>query len=204
MTEIGPVHLLAVAFGPGTSFEGRVIDELVALEGKGTIRVLDLLFVLKDAETGELVALDHQGADLGAIVATLLGLDSGDDVAAMPNGGGTLEGAHAFGLSEEAIRGIGQSLEPGHSAGILLIEHLWARDLRRTLRDLGGEQIANGLVSAEALSSVAFELAAMAERSSRTWTEDTRGELDQLAQLRDQGIITAQDFDAQKKQLLGI
>jgi hypothetical protein len=30
------------------------------------------------------------------------------------------------------------------------------------------------------------------------------GELKQLAQLRDQGVITAQDFDAKKKQLLGI
>jgi hypothetical protein len=29
-------------------------------------------------------------------------------------------------------------------------------------------------------------------------------ELEQLAQLRDQGVITAEDFDAKKKQLLGI
>jgi putative oligomerization/nucleic acid binding protein len=30
------------------------------------------------------------------------------------------------------------------------------------------------------------------------------GELEQLARLRDQGVITAEDFDAKKKQLLGI
>ena len=30
------------------------------------------------------------------------------------------------------------------------------------------------------------------------------GELDRLAQLRDQGIITNEDFEAKKKQLLGI
>jgi Short C-terminal domain len=29
-------------------------------------------------------------------------------------------------------------------------------------------------------------------------------ELEQLAQLRDQGVITAEDFEAKKKQLLGI
>jgi hypothetical protein len=29
-------------------------------------------------------------------------------------------------------------------------------------------------------------------------------ELEQLAQLRDQGVITAEDFDAKKRQLLGI
>ncbi len=33
---------------------------------------------------------------------------------------------------------------------------------------------------------------------------DYAAELEQLAQLRDQGVITAEDFEAKKKQLLGI
>jgi putative oligomerization/nucleic acid binding protein len=33
---------------------------------------------------------------------------------------------------------------------------------------------------------------------------DYTAELERLAQLRDQGVITAQDFEAKKKQLLGI
>jgi hypothetical protein len=33
---------------------------------------------------------------------------------------------------------------------------------------------------------------------------DYVAELERLAQLRDQGVITAEDFDAKKKQLLGI
>ena len=33
---------------------------------------------------------------------------------------------------------------------------------------------------------------------------DYAGELQQLAQLRDSGVITAEDFEAKKKQLLGI
>jgi hypothetical protein len=33
---------------------------------------------------------------------------------------------------------------------------------------------------------------------------DYTAELERLAQLRDQGVITAEDFDAKKKQLLGI
>jgi hypothetical protein len=33
---------------------------------------------------------------------------------------------------------------------------------------------------------------------------DYTAELEQLAQLRDQGVITAEDFEAKKKQLLGI
>jgi hypothetical protein len=33
---------------------------------------------------------------------------------------------------------------------------------------------------------------------------DYAGELEKLAQLRDQGVITAEDFEAKKKQILGI
>jgi hypothetical protein len=33
---------------------------------------------------------------------------------------------------------------------------------------------------------------------------DYTAELEKLAQLRDQGVITAEDFEAKKKQLLGI
>jgi hypothetical protein len=45
MTEIGPVQLLAIGFGPEANFEGRIMAELARLEGVGTIRILDLLFV---------------------------------------------------------------------------------------------------------------------------------------------------------------
>jgi hypothetical protein len=45
------------------------------------MRVLDLLFVLKDPEgRGDLAVLDHQGENLGAIVGALLGFDFGEEV----------------------------------------------------------------------------------------------------------------------------
>ena len=62
--DIGPVQLLAVGFDPDARFEGRIMDELENLERHETIRILDLLFVGKDAETGDLLALDYQGEDL--------------------------------------------------------------------------------------------------------------------------------------------
>src|SRR5215204_5914301 len=77
--EIGPVQLLAVGFDPEARFEGRIMDELAKLERHETIRILDLLFVGKDAETGDLLALDYQGEDLGAIVGALLGFEFEDD-----------------------------------------------------------------------------------------------------------------------------
>jgi hypothetical protein len=73
MAEIGPVQMIALAFGPDAKFEGKVMEELARLENVGTIRILDLLFVHKDPESQELVALDYQGESLGGIVGALLG-----------------------------------------------------------------------------------------------------------------------------------
>lgn len=159
MSKIGPVQLVAVGFGPEAEFEGRVMAELARLEQTGTVRLLDLLFVLKEAD-GDLVALDYQGEELGAIVGALLGFEFEGD------GGGAEERAsdgHAFGLTKEQIEGIGESLETGHSAGLMLIEHVWARELKDAIRDAGGVPIAEGFLTPEAVALVGAELVAMAE-----------------------------------------
>jgi hypothetical protein len=49
------------------------MEELAKLERLGTIRILDLLFVQKDPDSGDVVVLDVQGDDLGGIVGALLG-----------------------------------------------------------------------------------------------------------------------------------
>src|SRR3712207_5035177 len=125
MTEkIGPVQLVAIGFPPDAEFEGRIMNELERLESYEAIRILDLLFVGKDAETGDLLALDYQGEDLGAIVGALLGFEFEDD--GEPRGG-SQEGTegHAFGLSPSEIHDLAASLRPGSSAGLLLVEHVW-------------------------------------------------------------------------------
>jgi uncharacterized membrane protein len=160
MAEIGPVQLIAIAFGPDAQFEGRVMEELGKLEQHETIRILDLLFVRKDEESGELVALDYQGEDLGAIVGALLGFEFEDDGEQQKNRGPE---SHAFGLTEDQIRAMAASLGPGYSAGFLLIEHVWARDLKRAIRDAGGVPVGEGFLTPEAIGAVAVELVAMAE-----------------------------------------
>ena len=138
------------------------MDELQRLESHQTIRVLDLLFVGKDAETGDLLALDYQGEDLGAIVGALLGFGFEDD--------GELEGGpiesvdgHTFGLSQSEIHDMAASLRPGSSAGFLLIEHVWARDLKGAVRDAGGFPLGEGFLTPETLVAVGTELVAMSE-----------------------------------------
>jgi uncharacterized membrane protein len=172
MTEkIGPVQLLAIGFGPEAQFEGKILDELERLEHHETIRILDLLFVDKDAETGDLLALDYQGEDLGAIIGALLGFDFEDDGAG-PDGSTEATGGQAFGLSQSEIHDIAASLHPGDSAGFLLIEHVWARDLKRTIRDAGGFPLAEGFLTPEALAAVRSELVAMSEALEFLETEE--------------------------------
>jgi uncharacterized membrane protein len=172
MTEkIGPVQLMAIGFPPDAEFEGRIMDELERLEGHETIRILDLLFVGKDAETGDLLALDYQGEDLGAIVGALLGFGFEYDGELE---GGPLEGTegHAFGLSRGEIQDLAGSLRPGSSAGFLLVEHVWARDLKGAIRDAGGFPLGEGFLTAEALSAVRTELVAMSEALEELETEE--------------------------------
>jgi uncharacterized membrane protein len=169
MTEkIGPVQLLAIGFGPEASFEGKIMDELSRLERHETIRILDLLFVGKDAETGDLLALDYQGEELGAIVGALLGFEFEGEQPSEVSG---IEG-HAFGLSQREIHGIAASLKPGSSAGFLLIEHVWARDLKRAIRDAGGFPLGEGFLTPETLADVATELLAMSEALEELESEE--------------------------------
>ena len=170
MTEkIGPVQLVAIGFPLDVEFEGRIMAELERLERHETIRILDLLFVGKDAETGDLLALDYQGEELGAIVGALLGFEFDGE---QPDG--TTEGiqGHAFGLSQTDMQEMAASLHPGNSAGFLLVEHVWARDLKSAIRDAGGFPLGDGFLTPEALASVGTELVAISEAIELLETEE--------------------------------
>src|SRR5215208_6412265 len=163
MTEkIGPVQLVAIGFLPQANFEGRIMEELSRLERHETIRILDLLFVGKDAETGDLLALDYQGEELGAIVGALLGFEFEGNGERRAESSQVPQG-HAFGLSQREIQDIAASLAPGSSAGFVLIEHVSARDLKRAIRDTGGFPLGEGFLTPEAIAAVAVELVAMSE-----------------------------------------
>jgi uncharacterized membrane protein len=162
VTEIGPVQLISLGFEPGANFEGRIVDELAELEKERTIRILDLLFIARDTDSDEIVVVDHHGTEsMGAIVGALLGFEFEGDAA--PPAGVAGEQEHAFGFSQADIEQMGAGLEPGGSAGLLLIEHVWARKLRRAVRDAGGRLLGEGFLTPETIAAVEPELAAISE-----------------------------------------
>ncbi len=54
-------------------------------------------------------------------------------------------------------------LGPGEAAGLLLIEHVWARDLRKVFRGAGGRIIGEGFLTPEAIRAVEPQLAAISD-----------------------------------------
>lgn len=159
MSDHGPIQLLAIGFGPDADYRGGIVDELERLDGKGLIRVLDLLFVGADVGTGELVALDYQGDDLGSLVGGLLDFAfegapvRRDTVKEAP-------GAAAWTLTRDRLEGLVREAPPDAAVGFLLIEHLWARDLKVAIRDAHGIPLAEEFLTDEALDAIGEELAA--------------------------------------------
>ena len=58
---IGPVEYILVRF-PGNQFTGEIAPELIALVESGTVNIIDLVFIGKDAE-GEVLALEIDELD---------------------------------------------------------------------------------------------------------------------------------------------
>jgi uncharacterized membrane protein len=162
MPEIGPVQLISIGFEPNANFEGRIVDELAKLESDRTIRILDLLFVARDTDSDDIVVVEHQGTEsMGGIVGALLGFEFEGEAAESAATPGADE--HSFGFTQADIEQMGAGLEPGGSAGLLLIEHVWARQLRKAVRDAGGRLLGEGFLTPETIKAVEPELAAISE-----------------------------------------
>jgi len=120
MTEIGPVDYLIVAF-PGNEFRGEIAPALGDLVEAGTIRIIDLAFVGKDAE-GNVAAFELT------------------DIDPEVREGFEKAGVEVNGLfNEDDLAAAGEELEPNSSAALLVWENVWARNVAQAMRDAGGE-----------------------------------------------------------------
>jgi hypothetical protein len=117
--SIGPVEYMVVAF-PGNKFKGEIAPALRDLAEAGTIRILDLAFVHKDA-AGDVTALEleDEGSDLMQAFETLAG-----------DRGGL--------INENDLMDIAGALDPESSAAILVWEDVWATRLRDAIVNAGG------------------------------------------------------------------
>ncbi len=130
--ELGSVDYLIVEFPPGVShFTGEMAKELAKLVDSGTIRMLDLVILTKDAD-GVVDALEIED------------LEQLDELR-------TLETQLADLLAVEDVAHLAAAMEPGTVAGVLVWENRWSAPFAAAARRAGGQLIANGRIPIQAI-----------------------------------------------------
>src|SRR3954454_13877759 len=132
LDELGPVDYIVVEFPVGAAnFTGEMVKELLALVDSGTVRVIDVLILTKNADGSvdatELADIDELGP-LQAVEAQLAEL-----------------------LAAEDVEHLAAAMEPGSTAGVLIWENLWAAPFASAARRSGGQLIANGRIPIQAI-----------------------------------------------------
>jgi len=122
MEEIGPVDYAVIAF-PGNKFRGEIAPAIAHLVDAGTIRVIDVAFVGKNAD-GDAVAMELMELDPD--------VQEGLDKAGVVVGGL---------FNEDDLMDIAADLPPETSAAVLVWENVWARKVTQTMRDAGGQLV---------------------------------------------------------------
>ena len=105
--ELGPVDYLVIEFPAGQqNFTGEAADELAKLAASGTIRMLDVLIIVKN-EDGSVDAME---IDDTPAVDAIRALEA--DIAEI--------------LAAEDVELLAEAMEPGSVAGVLVFENRWA------------------------------------------------------------------------------
>ena len=152
----GPLQVIAVSFSPGSDFQARVLAEVDRLQGRGVLRLLDVIFVAKN-EDGTIEPVVVGGDDdLGALLSSILPLGGGGVVG--PTGD---VGSSGFALDDAWA--LAESLLPGTALAVLLVEHGWAQALFDAVAESGGALLGEGFLTAEAGLVVGAEVAALEE-----------------------------------------
>jgi len=112
---VGPVDVYIIGF-PGNKFSGKIAPAIKELTDNGTIRVLDLLFVMKDEEG---VVTTIEASDIGEDGAAYLSLDITD----------------AGALGPEDAEEVADDLPANSSALLIAYENLWVGKVVEALRD---------------------------------------------------------------------
>jgi len=127
--SVGPVEYIAIAF-PGNKFSGEIVPAIKALQDSGTIRVLDLVLITKDAD-GNVAAIELADAEAEQrAVLDVLGIERVNL------------------LGEEDFEDIGSALDPNSTAALMIWENVWAAEFAKSLRNADGILVANGRIPA--------------------------------------------------------
>jgi hypothetical protein len=131
------VEYIIVGF-PGNKFNGEIAPELISLVESGTVRILDLIFISKDAD-GEVIAFE---------------IDELDALA----GFGDLDSEVGGLISPEDIAYAAADLEPNSSAALLIWEDLWAGPFAEAIRKSDGVLLEGARIPHEIITGIIADL----------------------------------------------
>jgi Family of unknown function (DUF6325) len=132
LQEMGPIDYLVLEWDGNQPVTGEVMPLLLDLVDRGVIRILDLAFMLKEAD-GSVSALD-----LTELAQEAIGLAE-------------FEGAASGLLGQEDLEEAANALEPGTVAAVLVWENRWAAPVAMALRRSGGQLVATGRIPVQAI-----------------------------------------------------
>jgi uncharacterized membrane protein len=164
---IGPVELIVAAFNEEIK-AGEVLTQLKEMDKNGVIAILNAAVMTKKVngkitvkETEDVDA--KRGAIFGAIAGGLVGLIGGPagvivGAAAGAAAGGVAANQIDMGFPNEVLEELQESLQPGSSAIIALIQHEWLDRVLAELENYGAKLFRQTLKE---------ELAAQLERGKK-------------------------------------
>lgn len=162
MNEV-PVQLLVAAFQDENGAE-EALNELKAAKKEHLIKIENAAVIHKDAkgkvhikETKDMGG--GKGAAIGGVVGAAIGILTGGVGLALVGGGALIGGLAAKlrdgGFKDERLKMLGDSLTPGSSAIVAIVDHVWVAELEKEMQEAGAQ------VLTEAISAdIAAQLAA--------------------------------------------
>ena len=136
---VGPVEYIILGF-PGSHFKSEIVPALAKLIDSRTVRIIDLIFILKDGDGN----------------VTTFEFDQLEELAPFS----TLEGEISGLINQEDVAYAADALEPNTSAAILVWEDTWATEFAEAIWNAGGVMLEGARIPAELIETASTDLAA--------------------------------------------
>ena len=136
---VGPVEYIILGF-PGSHFKSEIVPALAKLIDSRTVRIIDLIFILKDGDGN----------------VTTFEFDQLEELAPFS----TLEGEISGLINQEDVAYAADALEPNTSAAILVWEDTWATEFAEAVWNAGGVMLEGARIPTELIETASTDLAA--------------------------------------------
>ena len=140
---LGPIDFIALEF-PGNRFKGEILPDLFELADKEIIRIIDLVTITKDQD-GQVTVRELRELDPAHIEIF-----------------NPLKAEANQMITESDIDMIAEKLADNSTAGLLLIENLWAKKTKQAMMDANGRLVMFERIPHEVVEEALADIEALA------------------------------------------